>query len=280
MTPTEQNNLSVAEIRAALLFYESAGVDTPVDDFAHDRFAETEALLAQAARPAPVKSQNRPPEPAVLPARPVQTGDPASVGTEEDARALAASAPTLEALRDTLSRYDGLSIRKTAKNLVFGDGQAGAKLMFVGEAPGRDEDLQGVPFVGRSGQLLIRMISAIGLSREDVYITNVIPWRPPGNRTPTPAEANACRPFIERHIELVNPEILVFLGAASAQQLTGAKEGILRLRGKWLDYRSGGKTIKAMATLHPAYLLRSPGQKKLAWRDFLAIRAALADLQN
>lgn len=191
------------------------------------------------------------------------------------ARDEAAQAATLEDLRASLARFEGCNLRLTAKNLVFSDGSPQARLMFVGEAPGREEDAQGVPFVGRSGQLLDRMLTAIGMDRAQAYIANVVPWRPPGNRTPTPQEAEICKPFIHRQIELVDPDVLVFLGGASAKLLAGATDGILRLRGKWLAYDTGTRQIRAIATLHPAYLLRTPIQKRLAWRDFMKIKAAL-----
>jgi uracil-DNA glycosylase len=148
--------------------------------------------------------------------------------------------------------------------------------MFVGEAPGAEEDRAGLPFVGRSGQLLDRMLAAIGLDRTRAYIANVIPWRPPGNRTPTPQELAICLPFIMRQIELADPDILVCLGGPSAQTLLGLKDGIIRSRGRWHDYDLGHRHVRAIATLHPAYLLRQPLQKRLAWRDFKAIRTALA----
>jgi len=151
--------------------------------------------------------------------------------------------------------------------------------MLVGEAPGRDEDLEGLPFVGRSGQLLDRMLAAIGLDRQSVYIANVIPWRPPGNRTPTPQETEICRPFIERQIELANPKVLVTLGGLSAKLLLNAAEGVLRLRGNWKTHVTAtGTKIPAMPTLHPAYLLRNPAHKKLAWRDFLEVKVKLRSL--
>jgi DNA polymerase len=193
------------------------------------------------------------------------------------AREAASSAKTLDDLTASLAAFEGCNLRNTATNLVFADGNLEARIMFVGEAPGRDEDLQGLPFVGRSGQLLDRMLAAIGLDRSTAYIANVIPWRPPGNRTPTPQETEICRPFITRQIELVDPDILVLLGGAAAKSLLQASEGILRMRGKWREFDTGSRTIRAMATLHPAYLLRQPPQKKLAWRDFLVIKAALDD---
>jgi DNA polymerase len=195
--------------------------------------------------------------------------------TSRAAEALARAATTLDALRAALDSFDGCSLRLTATQLVFADGNPQAKIMFVGEAPGRDEDLQGLPFVGRSGQLLDRMLAAIGLSRESAYIANVIPWRPPGNRDPAPHETAICLPFIRRQIELVDPEILVLLGKASAHTLFATSDGILKIRGRWRDYDTGKRTIRAIATLHPAYLLRQPIQKRLAWRDFQSIRTAL-----
>ncbi|HMN86884.1 MAG TPA: uracil-DNA glycosylase, partial [Bauldia sp.] len=182
---------------------------------------------------------------------------------------------TLDELHDALGRFEGCNLRLTATRLVFADGNPKGRVMLVGEAPGRDEDLKGLPFVGRSGELLDRMLAAIGLSRNDVYIANVVPWRPPGNRTPTPQETAACRPFVERQIELADPDFLVLLGGAAAKELLDSADGILRLRGRWRDYDTGARTIRAMATLHPAYLLRQPLQKRLAWRDFLALKAAL-----
>ena len=147
--------------------------------------------------------------------------------------------------------------------------------MLIGEAPGRDEDMEGRPFVGPAGQLLDRMLAAIGLAETDVHITNIVYWRPPGNRTPTPQEAQVCRPFLERQIELVEPEIICLLGGAAAKHILGVEDGIMRLRGKWRDVEIGGRSIKALATLHPAYLLRTPAQKRLAWRDLLMLQAAL-----
>jgi DNA polymerase len=147
--------------------------------------------------------------------------------------------------------------------------------MLVGEAPGRDEDLEGLPFVGRSGKLLDRMLAAIGFDRSAVYIANVVPWRPPGNRTPSPQETQVCLPFIQRQIELCNPDVLVCLGGPSAETLLGQK-GITKIRGRWFSYAAGARDIRAMPTFHPAFLLRSPLQKRFAWRDFLAIKKALA----
>jgi DNA polymerase len=191
------------------------------------------------------------------------------------ARQVARSAKTLEDLRAILERFDGCALKATATQLVFADGNPQARVMFVGEAPGRDEDIEGRPFVGRSGKLLDRMMAAIGLDRTRAYIANIVPWRPPGNRTPTPQEVAICLPFVKRQIELADPDILVCLGGPSAQALLGVKDGIKKTRGRWFSYHTGTREIRAIATFHPAYLLRSPLDKRLAWRDFLAIRKAL-----
>jgi DNA polymerase len=192
------------------------------------------------------------------------------------AREAARSAATLEDLRAILERFQGCALRATAKQLVFADGNPQSRLMFVGEAPGRDEDIEGLPFVGRSGKLLDRMLAAIGLDRNSVYIANIVPWRPPGNRTPTPQESAICLPFIRRQIELADPDVLVCLGKPSMQTLLDINEPITKVRGRWFKFQTGTRDIRAMATLHPAYLLRQPISKRLAWRDFLAIKKALA----
>jgi len=195
---------------------------------------------------------------------------------EMSARALAEAAPNLDALRSAMEGFDGCALKRTATQLVFADGVPGSRVMFVGEAPGGDEDRIGRPFVGRAGQLLDRMLAAIGLDRRHVYIANVVPWRPPGNRTPTSQETLACLPFIRRQIDLAKPEILVCLGASAAQTLLGVTGGITRVRGSWFDYqRENGPSIKALAMFHPAYLLRQPAQKRLAWADMRALAKAL-----
>ena len=175
----------------------------------------------------------------------------------------------------TLARFDGCSLKATAKNLCFYRGAAKSRLMLVGEAPGRDEDIEGKPFVGRAGQLLDKMLGAIQLTEQDVHITNIVYWRPPGNRTPTPQEAQVCRPFLERQVELVAPEVIVLLGGAAAKHILDVPEGIMKVRGKWRDLKIGAHQVRCIATLHPAYLLRTPAAKRLAWRDLLTIRAAL-----
>jgi DNA polymerase len=192
---------------------------------------------------------------------------------------LAAEAHTFEELRAAVAAFEGCSLKKTATNLVFSDGNPEARLMLIGEAPGADEDRLGKPFVGVSGQLLDRMLAAVGCDRTNTLITNVLFWRPPGNRTPTPTEITACLPFVERMIEIVDPAVLVLVGGIAAKTMLARSEGIMKLRGRWLEFRTPrmARPVPTIATFHPAYLLRSPGQKRLAWQDFLAIRRKLAD---
>ena len=166
-----------------------------------------------------------------------------------------------------------------ATNTVFADGVADSRIMLIGEAPGRDEDRIGKPFVGRAGQLLDKMLASIGLDRtKNAYITNVMNWRPPDNRDPSPEEAAACLPFLRRHIELAQPGLIILLGAVAARHVVGVSDGIMKLRGRWMEYRVGDQMVPLMPTLHPAYLLRQPAHKKLAWRDLQAVRARMAAL--
>jgi len=271
--------VSEAEEQEALLalldWYEAMGVDAVLGDSPVDRFAEGRAGAAAspAGRPAP-----RPPAP---PRVPTAFAEPPSAGLIPgndgiaSARMLAAEAQTLDALRAALAGFEGCRLKATAKSLVFADGNPNGRVMLIGEAPGREEDVAGLPFVGRSGRLLDRMLAGIGLDRTNVYIANVIPWRPPGNRTPSDLEVELCKPFIERQIALAAPEIIVFLGAQSLKALTGAKDGIHKARGRWRSYEAEGRAIRAIATLHPAYLLREPLQKRLAWADLMKVKAAL-----
>ena len=197
--------------------------------------------------------------------------------TLKNAQINSAQANTLDDLRLAMENFNGCPLRETAKNLVFGSGNPNSKLMLVGEAPGAEEDRQGVPFVGKAGQLLDKMLASINMSREDVYITNLLPWRPPGNRTPTAAEIDALIPFAERHVELIAPKVLVFVGGTAAKAFLKSDQGIMKLRGKWLDYSMGYKKrpIHARAILHPAYLLRQPAQKRETWCDLIEIRTKL-----
>jgi uracil-DNA glycosylase len=268
--------------RALLAFYLEAGADALIGEAPVDRMADEPALSsardaqseadAQPARTSGAMAR-RVERPAPSPATPAPPPPEVAVMA---AREAAGSAKTLDALRALLENFRGCALHATATQLVFADGNPEGRVMFVGEAPGYEEDLSGRPFVGRSGKLLDRMMEAIGLDRSGAYIANVVPWRPPGNRTPTPQETAICLPFIRRQIELADPDILVCLGQPSTQTLLGTREGITRTRGRWFKYDTGSREIRALATLHPAYLLRQPLQKRLAWRDFLAIKKALA----
>ena len=196
------------------------------------------------------------------------------------ARESASSAKDLEELRALLAGFAGCTLAATATQLVFADGNPQARIMFVGEAPGRDEDRIGKPFVGRAGQLLDKMLASIGLDRKvNAYITNVINWRPPDNRDPSPEEAAMCLPFLRRHIELADPKVIVLLGAVAGRHVMGITEGIMKSRGRWLEYRIGERMVPIMPTLHPAYLLRQPAHKKLAWRDLQSLAARMESLE-
>jgi uracil-DNA glycosylase family 4 len=281
-----------AELRAILAFYRDAGVDVCLSEAPLDRFAESrrEAEARRRAPEAPVDRPAAQARPRLRPetqrdappaaSRPVAAPPAPALAVPSEAAMMAAreaagSAETLEALRAILEGFEGCNLRFTATRLVFADGNPEGRVMLVGEAPGRDEDAQGLPFVGRSGQLLDRMLAAIGLDRTKVYIANVIPWRPPGNRTPTPLETEICRPFIERQIALADPDFLVPLGGPAASQLLGTNLGITKIRGEWRTYQTGGRDIRALPMLHPAGLLRNPGMKRFAWRDLLTLKAAL-----
>ncbi|KIU44965.1 MULTISPECIES: uracil-DNA glycosylase [Bradyrhizobium] len=260
-------------LQQLLAFYLEAGVDCALGEEPINRLDEAEPVPAPAApRPPIALNPLRPPPMPAVPRSEITVAPDAAIAS---AREAARTAPTLDALRALMETFDGCALKHTATKLVFADGNPQAKVMFVGEAPGRDEDIEGLPFVGRSGKLLDRMIAAIGLDRSKAYIANVIPWRPPGNRTPTPQETQVCLPFIQRHVELVNPDVLVTLGNPSTQALLGTREGIMRTRGKWIDYDTGTRTIRAVATFHPAYLLRSPSYKRLSWQDLRAIAKVL-----
>ncbi len=274
------------DLIAALDFHVAAGVDLMLDEHPHDRFSEPDAPARPVVARAPeAEAEAAPPSPRrELPPRgeappPARTyGQSAAARPGEaagDARARAKDVASLEELEALLAGFDGCPLKFTAKNLVFADGNPAAKLMFIGEAPGADEDRIGKPFMGRSGKLLDRMMAAVGLDRTSAYVTNVVPWRPPGNRNPTPQEVAICKPFIERQIELADPDLIVCLGSPSTQAITGTKDGILKARGRFYPYRVGDREIRVLATLHPAYLLRQPLQKRLAWRDFRTLRAAL-----
>ena len=280
------DGMSQAELLGLLRWYADMGIDLAIDDAPHDRFAEGAAAAPRrAAAPTAHSAPAQLPKPQdgaparVAPIRPAAQSIAAPPPPDQaalSARELAKSANTLDELRNMLEAFDGCALKRTASRRVFADGNPEARIMLVGEAPGGDEDKTGLPFVGRAGQLLDRMLAAIGLDRTSVYIANVIPWRPPGNRTPSPQETAICLPFIQRQIALANPDLLVCLGGSSAQTLLSIRDGIMKSRGRWMEFGvEGGRRIQAIATLHPAYLLRQPGHKRFAWRDLIEIRKAL-----
>lgn len=279
-----------AALRQALKLQVEAGADEAITSTPVDRFAAQKAVTDRKTQAQKPVASSQTGDAAELPAinhRPNAGTNPArpEIAIAAEARSLAAAAKDLDALRDALAAFDGCSLRKTATNLVFADGNHAAPLMLVGEAPGRDEDRQGLPFVGVSGKLLDTMLSAIGRDRSTTYITNILPWRPPGNRQPTPVEVAACLPFIQRHIELAAPKVILCLGGTAAKTLLARTEGITKLRGTWIDYspaplvpETAPIKIPAIAAFHPAYLLRQPAAKRQAWQDFLAVKIKLKEL--
>jgi uracil-DNA glycosylase family 4 len=256
-----QNPPGLADL---LRWYVAMGADEAIADQPIDRLA----LPAAAAAPAPAPTMQRPAT-AAIPA-------PAAAG----ARQLAAAASNLAELETAIRAFDGCALKLTATNTVFADGASGAELMVIGEAPGADEDRLGRPFVGRSGQLLDRMLAAIGYDRrQNAYITNVLFWRPPGNRKPTNEEIAACVPFVWRHIALLRPKAVMMCGGTATSALLGRAEGITRLRGRWFDLEVEDRRIASLATYHPSFLLRAPARKGEAWRDLLALQSKLNDGQ-
>ncbi len=277
-----------------LAWWREMGVDGVLDESGTDWLAREEAVPGQAfalqkADPPAVTARSVPVAPAAgAPARaPARFDAPPAAeaprrfptappdAAASSARQAARTAATLEELRAVLESFDGCALKATAKSLCFYRGRPDARLMIIGEAPGREEDLAGKPFVGRAGQLLDKMLAAIGLREDDVHITNVVYWRPPGNRTPTPQEVQICRPFLERQIELVGPDVVMTLGGPAATAVLGIEGGIMRTRGRWRELEIAGRKVPAMPTLHPAYLLRTAIAKRLAWRDLLAIQERL-----
>ena len=266
---SENRPLNDAEARAALDWYRAVGVDFAVAEEPIDRFA---------ASVAPARARAVPAAPAPTAVTAPAATPPIALSLSADpseTTALAAAAPTLEALRAAMEAYEGCTLKKRATQLVFADGNPEAEVMLVGEGPGEQEDLQGKPFVGRAGQQLDRMLAAIGLDRTKVYIANMVPWRPPGNRDPSPEEMALCTPFLLRQVELVAPKFLVTLGNVPTKALFQTQNGIIRMRGQWRDLTVNNHQTRALATLHPAYLLRAPASKALAWRDMLSLKQAM-----
>lgn len=252
----------------ALAFLVDAGLDVIVGD----------APVNRLAPPPPVAGVVREPPHAPATMHAGAAGAPSEREVADSAAPIAARCTTLVELRQALEGFDGLAIRETATQLVFADGNPDAKIMIVGEAPGRDEDRLGKPFVGESGKLLDRMLAAIGLDRSSVYITNTILWRPPGNRKPTPAEVDAMLPFLRRHIDLVAPKAMLLAGGSALSALFGFEARITREHGKWREYPAAHGPVPVLPLFHPAYLLRQPSLKREAWADLLAFRAKLDEL--
>ena len=266
---------SRAEIIDMLRQHVEAGCTDMLTDAPVNQFAPSEIRLGLKSDSAPPRdnSQAQPTGPATTPLAIPQV----SPETRIDTHNLAASADSLDDLRATMDHFDGCALKKTAKNTVFCDGVAGAKIMLIGEAPGQDEDRQGKPFVGRSGQLLDTMLAAIGITREEnLYISNIVPWRPPGNRSPSIEEIVTCKPFIARHIALAKPDILLLVGNISNKTLLDTQTGITKLRGQWQSYEADGLKIPALPLLHPAYVLRRPETKADMWADLCQLQKRLA----
>ena len=269
------------DLESLLRWYVDQGIDEAIGEDAIDRFA------APAPQPTPLPVQQRAaaaptpirpaPAAAAPPRGPVPIESPQLV---EDARALAQRCNSVEELEAAVRAFEGCALKRTAKNTVFADGVAGSPVMVVGEAPGADEDRLGKPFVGVSGQLMDRMFEAIGMSRErDLYITNILFWRPPGNRTPTLAEQAICMAFTRRHIELARPKVLVLAGGTAAKSVLDTTEGIMRLRCKWTNLSlDDGSAVPPLPTFPPAYLLRTPASKRQSWLDLLALDKKLREL--
>ncbi|MBN34469.1 MAG: uracil-DNA glycosylase [Rhodospirillaceae bacterium] len=260
---------------ALLRWYGEIGVDEAVTEGPVNRFAvrapdpAPQAATASQPEAAPVQTQAPAPRPAA----------PAPIASNADVVAAAAAANSHDELMAAIHTFDGCPLKRTATTTCIYDGNPEARIMIIGEAPGRDEDVQGKPFVGAAGKLLDKMLAAIGLDRTNTYITNTLYWRPPGNRTPTPEEIALCLPFLERQVALIQPGLLVYTGGTAAKAMLNRTEGITRLRGRWFSLEREGRTaIPAIAMFHPAYLLRRPENKRHSWKDLLAIRAKVDEL--
>lgn len=250
-------------IKEALDWYIWAGVVETCGDFAcvEENKTQTEQIIRKEESAQPIK----------------QSLESSAVKNAKD---LCNSISTLNELFEALNKFNGCNLKSTAASTVIGEGNHNADIMFIGEAPGADEDKMGKPFVGRCGKLLDKMLSAIELNREDCYITNVLPWRPPGNRTPTDDELAICLPFLKKQIELIKPKIIILLGGIALKSLMDSNDSISRTRGKWLEYEcEANKSICAIATYHPSFLLRSSSQKSRAWTDFLRLKNKINELE-
>lgn len=282
MDRISESAVQPAEIIALLRWYQDAGVDEAIGDdpgaLGRPRTAAVTAAPVQLAAPAPQPVQPVPAQPVrAVAAAAVLPGSDAATG---DARRIAAGCNTLEELAAALTAFDGCGLKATATQMVFADGNPDADIMIVGEAPGAEEDRLGKPFVGQSGKLLDRMLAAIGLDRTTVYISNIVNWRPPGNRQPNAAEIAISLPFIERHIALMQPKILLCAGGTSAAALLATREGITRIHGRWFDrsFPDLAAPVPTMPIYHPAFILRQPGMKRDVWRDLLVLKHRMKEL--
>ena len=276
---SQPGEIGVRDLEQLMAWYRAIGVDeaiggSPVRDFSPPvRRMETPTVPTAGPTPSPVPptAESAPPPPRQKPPSALS----GMIEASDEARRRAAAANTLDDLRAALDAFDGCPLKTTVINTVFADGNPEASIMIVGEAPGREEDRQGKPFVGESGRLLDRMLGAIGLDRTSVYITNTVLWRPPGNRKPNPSETQAMLPFLVRHIELVRPKIMMLAGGAALSALFGMEARITRERGKWRAYEASFGTVPVLPVFHPAYLLRNPAAKKETWADMLAFAERL-----
>ncbi len=260
-------NIEDKDIASLLHWYMESGVDESIGDEALDWFAISQTATQKPTKQKPVASAQK--------TSPRVSTDQIA----EEAEKLAASCNSLDALNDAINRFDSCRLKKTATHTVFSDGNSDSNIMLIGEAPGVDEDRQGKPFVGENGSLLDRMFKAIDLNRKkDFYLTNILPWRPPGNRKPTPEEIAICMPFIKRHMELFEPKLIILLGGISASNLLKSSLGITRLRGKWTEFDLNGNKIPVRPLFHPAYLLRQPKAKGDTWKDLLEIKVKIEEL--
>lgn len=263
--------------KALLEWYVAAGVDETIGEETTDYFAQPKVVPKAEAPSAPEEKKPAAAMPIVtMPSNPLHHSPSAAAGAS---RAIADGCHTLSELEAAVRAFDGCAIKKTASKTVFCDGNPEAKIVIIGEAPGAQEDVQGIPFCGPSGQLLDRMLASIGLDRTKVYISNTVFWRPPGNRQPSMEETAICLPFVEKHIALINPALLILSGGTATTTLLQRDQSISRLRGKFYEYNNPylQKPVATAVTYHPSYLLRSPGQKKLAWQDLLMVKKFLEE---
>jgi uracil-DNA glycosylase len=268
-------------IAALLDWYVASGVDLAVDEIAQDRFEQVQAVSQPVVQ---ITSEPHPIKPAVKLVPPAHSSNQTGLLTPDaaihDARQRASQASNLFELKRALQDYEGCSLKKTATQLVFEAGVSGSRVMIIGDAPNADEDREGMPFAGKTGLLLDRMLASIGLDRASVYLANIVPWRPPGNRAPTSQEIASCLPFIMRQIDLARPDFLICLGGLPAQALLQQRDNVNKIRGQWFDYLCQDRNIqdrhiKALVTLPPSYLMKQPLQKRLVWRDLLLLSQAL-----